>query len=145
MLQFTQIRLIDFMVKYALGTRCFIPNNYFIWESTRPVSDCSFCTNVTKVLILPNVTRSQFYQYAYQSRPILIKGGVQHWPAMKVFNFNFFKNLYETIDGAYESVNDNECQFLHFQSNFVTIQDVFRMSESRAKNLPGEKPWYIGL
>lgn len=142
--QFTQMHVIDFMVKYALGTRCFIPNNYLIWEATRPVSNCDFCINITKALILPNLTREEFAPYAYSSRPIIIKNAVQHWPAMTVFTYEFFKNLYENIEGAYESVDDG-CQFLHFQSDFVTIRDVFQMSEARAKNLPGEKSWYIGL
>lgn len=130
-------------ISYLLGTRCILPNNYFIWEATRPISDCQFCINVTRPIILPNVTREQFAPYAFSSKPIIVKNAVKHWPAMKHFSFNFLKKLYEEIDGAYESV-DEECQFLHFHSDFINLRDVFAMSEARSKFLKGEKPWYIG-
>lgn len=131
------------LVEYAQGVRCVIPNNYFIWEATRPISDCQFCMNVTEAIILENVTREQFTPYAYSSRPIVIKGAFLHWPAMKYFDFEFFKELYESVEDSYRSV-DEECQFLHFQSNFISLRDVFAMSEARIQGKPGEKSWYVG-
>jgi hypothetical protein len=62
--------LIASAVNYFLGIRCIVPNNYFVWEATRPVSDCSFCTNITKPIILGNVTREEFAPFAYSSKPI---------------------------------------------------------------------------
>lgn len=47
-------------INFILGIRCFIPNNYLIWEATRPISDCRYCHNVNKPLILPNMTRQEF-------------------------------------------------------------------------------------
>lgn len=29
--------------QFLLGVRCFVPNNYLVWEATRPISDCRFC------------------------------------------------------------------------------------------------------
>lgn len=44
-----------------LGVRCIVPNNYLIWEATRPESDCQFCSGVNRPLILENLTRDEFY------------------------------------------------------------------------------------
>ncbi|KAF5287863.1 hypothetical protein FQA39_LY15639 [Lamprigera yunnana] len=129
--------------KYFLGIRCVIPNNYFVWEATRPISDCQFCTNVTEPITLLNLTRDEFSKYAFSSKPIVIKNAIRHWSAVTVFNFDFFKNLYDNIDDAYRSV-DEECQFLHFRSNFISLRDVFAMSKARVNNKPGETPWYVG-
>lgn len=125
------------------GTRCFVPSNYFIWEFTRPVSNCDYCRNIDMPVILSNVTKEEFESYAYSSRPIIIKNAASHWQASKVFSFNFFKNLYKHIEGAYESVEE-DCQFLHFKSDFSSLREVFAMSEKRALNKKGEDPWYIG-
>lgn len=128
---------------HALGIRCVVPNNYFVWEATRPISDCSFCINVTGPIVLYNATREEFTPYAYTSKPMVIKKAFLDWPAMKYFDFYFFKQLYESVEGSYESV-DEECQFLHFQSNFISIRDVFKMDEARVRNEPGQQSWYVG-
>ncbi|KAF5303373.1 hypothetical protein FQR65_LT08286 [Abscondita terminalis] len=140
---FYQCGIFETILNYFLGIRCIIPNNYFVWEATRPISDCQFCTNVTEPLILLNVTREEFSKYAFSSKPIVIKNALHHWPAVTVFTFDFFKSLYDNIHDAYRSV-DEECQFLHFKSNFISLRDVFSMSEDRVKNQPGEASWYVG-
>lgn len=48
------------LVEHVMGVRCFMPNNYLIWEATRPISDCTFCSGVTKPRILSNVMREEF-------------------------------------------------------------------------------------
>lgn len=48
------------LIDAVLGVRCFIPNNYLIWEATRPISDCSFCIGVQRPLILMNTSREEF-------------------------------------------------------------------------------------
>ncbi|KZC13473.1 hypothetical protein WN55_05024 [Dufourea novaeangliae] len=128
--------------KRSSKTRCLVPNNYFIWEFTRPISNCDYCQDVTTALILPNLTREEFKKYAYSSRPMVIKNAATHWPASKVFSWKFFRDLYERTEGAYESVD--ECQFLHFKSNFTSLRDVFAMSEDRALQLSKKDPWYVG-
>lgn len=47
-------------IEYLLGIRCLLPNNYLIWEATRPVSDCRFCAGIQSPIILFNVTREKF-------------------------------------------------------------------------------------
>lgn len=54
------ILVIQPFIAYVLGIRCFVPNNYLVWEATRPVSDCSYCRSVRRPLILPNMTREEF-------------------------------------------------------------------------------------
>lgn len=135
--------LFHIIFTYILGVRCIIPNNYFVWEATRPLSNCEFCINVTEPIVLNNVSREGFAPFAYSSKPIVVKKAFLHWPALNLFDFYFFKKLYSSISDSYKSV-DEECQFLHFKSNFISIRDVFEMSEARIHNLPGEKSWYVG-
>lgn len=140
---FVQKTGIDFVIKYTQSARCLIPNNYLVWEFTRPVSNCDFCLGVDSVIVLDNITKEEFKKYAYSSKPIIVKKAASHWLASKVFSLQFFHSLYEQINGAYESVEE-ECQFLHFQSNFANLKEVFDMSYQRAMNFPGEDTWYIG-
>lgn len=44
----------------VLSVRCLLPNNYLVWEATRPLADCGYCANVTKPIILRNVSRRNF-------------------------------------------------------------------------------------
>lgn len=132
-----------FAIQYAQGVRCIIPNNYFVWEATRPIPDCKFCINVTKPIVLPNVTKEEFKKYAYISKPVVIRKAFTHWPAIRHFDFYFFKKLYDSVQDSYKSV-DEECQFLHFRSNFISLRDVFAMDSARIENKPGQKSWYVG-
>lgn len=130
-------------VQYILGIRCILSNNYFIWEATRPIKDCNFCVNITQPIILNNLTKEQFLPYAYSSKPIVIQKAFLHWPALNVFSLQFFRSLYNGTEDAYRSV-DEECQFLHFKSDFISIQDVLFMSEERSQNPQSDASWYVG-
>lgn len=131
------------IIKSFQGTRCLLPNNYLVWEFTRPIMNCDYCRDVEEPLILPNLTKEEFWFYSYSSRPMIIKNAAYDWPARKEFTLEFFRNLYERIEGAYESVEE-ECQFLHFKSNLANLREVFAMSENRALHREGEDPWYVG-
>lgn len=135
--------IFDSIIKNTLGTRCLLPNNYFIWEATRPETNCSMCEDVNSVLVFGNVTRDEFSNYAYSSRPMLVKGAALHWPAMKTFTYHFLKEIYQNVEGAYESIEE-ECQILTFKTEFRSLEDVFAMPESRVLLEEGEKPWYVG-
>lgn len=52
--------LIHTLFEHILGLRCFVPNNYLIWEATRPKSDCTFCMGYDGPIILSNLTREEF-------------------------------------------------------------------------------------
>lgn len=47
-------------VEYLLSARCLLPINHLVWEATRPLADCNYCANVTKPIILQNITRQNF-------------------------------------------------------------------------------------
>lgn len=67
---------------------------------------------------------------------------IEKWPALKTFSYEFFADLYDSTAGAYQSVED-ECQFLPFKTNFLSLQQAFHMNTERAKLRSGQ-PWYIG-
>lgn len=50
----------SFAVEYLLSARCLLPINHLVWEATRPLADCNYCANVTKPIILQNITRQNF-------------------------------------------------------------------------------------
>lgn len=132
------------VIKSFQETRCLLPNNYLVWEFTRPISNCDYCRGIDAPLILSNITKEEFRtSYSYSSRPIIIKNATYDWPARDKFTLEFFRNLYEHTDGAYESIEE-ECQFLHFKSNFANLREVFAMSKRRALHLEGEDSWYVG-
>lgn len=60
-----------------------------------------------------------------------------------MLNYTFLKDLYSRVPDAAKSVQD-ECQFLHFKSNFASLEDVFKMSPDRAEFKNNERPWYVG-
>lgn len=133
----------SFILINVKGIRCIVPNNYFVWEATRQISNCSFCINVSEPIILYNASKDEFAPHAYTSKPVIIRNAFLHWPAMKAFDFKFFQNMYNENEEAYKSV-DEECQFLHFKSDFTSLRDVFSMDYSRISNQPGQKSWYVG-
>lgn len=81
--------------------------------------------------------------YAYSSAPIIIKNAVSHWPAVTLLNYTYLKDLYLRTPGALDSVHE-DCQFLHFKSNFMSLHQVFEMPRERAEMVAGQQPWYIG-
>lgn len=125
-------------------SRCVIENNYFLMEVTRPIADCKICKNVENFIVLQNVTKEEFAVYAYLGQPLLVHGGCLNWTALDVFDFDFFKSLYSSTTGAFESVED-ECQFFPFRTKFLSLHEVFHMQEERAKMTSNTaETWYIG-
>ncbi|XP_001352447.3 uncharacterized protein [Drosophila pseudoobscura] len=126
-------------ISFLLGVRCFLPNNYLVWEATRPISDCAFCKGVQGPLILSNLTREEFAPHAYSSLPIIVKKAVAHWPAQKILSFGYIRDLYDSVPGSIESV----CQFQHFNSDLKSLKEVFEMQLERS-NLSQGAPWFVG-
>lgn len=55
--------LINFnlIAEYLLSIRCFVPNNYLVYEASRPIEfDCKFCFGVQRPLLLQNLTKAEF-------------------------------------------------------------------------------------
>lgn len=123
--------------------RCIIDNNYFLMEMTRPITDCKICENVYNFTVLQNVSKEEFSRYAYLGHPLLVRGGCLDWSALDVFSFEFFKNLYSTTPGAFETVED-ECQFFPFRTTFLSLYEVLNMPRERANMTSNAETWYIG-
>lgn len=49
-----------YFVNSVLSARCLLPSNYLVWEATRPLANCAYCVNVTKPIILRNISRRDF-------------------------------------------------------------------------------------
>lgn len=47
------------VIEHLSSIRCFMPNNYLVWEATRPISNCGFCASVEAPLIFPNITQAE--------------------------------------------------------------------------------------
>ncbi|XP_028038226.1 uncharacterized protein LOC114248975 [Bombyx mandarina] len=106
----------------------------------RTPEDCSMCIGVDGVTRLTNVTPLQFEdKYAYSATPVIVTDATEKWPAMKVFNFNFFSRFYSNNNLGRQT---NDCFYFAYKSGLNSLQEVFNMDERRA-NLSGE-PWYVG-
>ncbi|CAH2090955.1 unnamed protein product [Euphydryas editha] len=140
---FIAAALAGLAVEYLLSARCLLPINHLVWEVARPLADCNYCANITKPIILQNISRRNFRKYAYSSKPIIVKKAIKHWRGAKELNFYMFKRLYEEISGSYESLEEG-CQFLNFKTNLFTLKEVFEMPDARVRNEPGQEPWYVG-
>ncbi|XP_047469996.1 uncharacterized protein LOC125025803 [Penaeus chinensis] len=128
-----------------VASRCLVRNNYFVMEATRLRTDCGrVCAGVRAAAELgANVSRAAFAEWAYRSRPLVVRGAAARWPALARFSPAFFRSAYDSVEGAYEAVAD-ECQFLPFRSEFEGLRDALAMHPARAARAPGTRPWYFG-
>ncbi|XP_046406321.1 uncharacterized protein LOC124171223 [Ischnura elegans] len=112
-------------------------------RALRPPEDCSMCRGLTKVEKVANISPEEFEKrYAYTGCPVVIVDAMVNWTAQNEFSFEFFKELYEE-SSEYSSFQMN-CQFFPYETEFQSLQEVFNMSEDRARMKQGTKPWYIG-
>lgn len=128
-----------------VSSRCLVRNNYFVMEATRLRTDCGrVCAGVRAAVELgANVSRAAFAEWAYRSRPLVVRQAATRWPALDRLSLAFFRSVYDSVEGAYEAVAD-ECQFLPFRSEFVDLRDALAMHPARAARAPGTRPWYFG-
>lgn len=107
----------------------------------RKPENCDICKNVQKINKVSNITPEEFeIKYIVKSEPVVIKDAAKNWSAMKVFSFEFFKNLYEAND--YEG--EDNCQFFPYKTEFNSLREVFNMSAERSNLKDGTLPWYVG-
>ncbi|VEN56394.1 unnamed protein product [Callosobruchus maculatus] len=139
-----EFQCVNTAVNYLLGIRCIFPNNYIVWAATRPIASCDFCVDLTRPLLFTNVSQDKFSLHAYTSKPILIKEAFLHWPAMHVFTLKYFEELYSNIELQQNRNAEEGCQFLHFNSNFISLKDVLSMSRQTTVKVPIKKSWYVG-
>ena len=94
-------------------------------ETCRDLIDCNMCEDVFEIdeIDIDNLTQELFIKhYDSSGRPVLIKNAVQHWQAMTKFNFEFFQDLYLTIQSPVLSNEDPDCEFLNWSPDFETLK-----------------------
>lgn len=109
----------------------------------REPENCEICRDVHTVSIVNNISPEDFYKnYAKLSKPLIVKGGADSWPAAKLFTFDFFKNIHQRTD--MNNGRKSNCQFFPYKTEFKHLGEVFNMSKARAELARDEKGWYIG-
>ncbi|XP_046620673.1 uncharacterized protein LOC124305371 [Neodiprion virginianus] len=117
--------------------KCIIDMPSSVHQVFRPPQDCSMCLGIQQVDKVTKIDPALFeLRYAYSGQPVVVTDATTNWTAPKVFSFAFFKSLYEGQEA--------DCQFFPYKTEFKSLREVFNMSTSRALQLAGTKPWYIG-
>ena len=130
------------VVKAYTGAPCLVSEVFPLSEAVVPFVDCGMCEGVTGAPRLTNLSQEEFIRnYAYQSKPILVVGAASDWPALDVFSYDYFKNLYLSRPGALEGDNA-QGQFFAYSSNIKDLADLFALP-SEVATMSKEK-WYIG-
>ena len=140
------LAVVAFLYYQTMDPRCAISSNLLLLELARPAVSCDVCKDMKQVPTVDGdtFTKEKFLKdYAYNGIPLLIKGGAKNWTALDTFSFNYLKELYEQTDGALEAV-EFDCQFFPYKTSFLTLAEVFNMSEARSRIAEGEKQWYVG-
>ena len=134
--------LFHFLGFKLLTNDCTVTFPTIIADTFRPAIDCSFCRSVDSFDIRNNLQPSEFETYyAYSRRPLKITDATLNWTAPDVFDYWYFKEIYD----EFEANNENfDCQFFPYKSGFSSIFEAFRMPGSRVNQETGEKPWYFG-
>ncbi|ESP03764.1 hypothetical protein LOTGIDRAFT_109925 [Lottia gigantea] len=126
------------------GSRCIIDINPVITEMVRPLANCEPCRGLHSVPVERNISVEEFMKkYAFTGVPVLVKDATTNWTAMNEFSYHFFKDLYDSLEGSFQ-VNDEECQFFPYKTEFESLEEAFSMPEDRVNFKEGEKPWYFG-
>ena len=134
--------LIHHNITFMFIFKCFLDYPFDQTKVFREMEDCNFCKNVTQVNRVNNMSPEEFeIQYILKTKPVVVTDGTRGWSAPDVFNFNFFKKLYETTNIEND---DNECQFFPYKTEFKSLSEALNMSTDRSMLETGTKPWYIG-
>ena len=67
---------------------------------------------------------------------------IGNWSAIDHFSLEFFVNLYEQIGNEIYTSLEEECQFLPFKTEFLSLQNALKGISSRSH--PLNAVWYIG-
>ena len=120
---------------------CLLEQNPVSMEMTRPLANCSMCQELESVPRIDNISKKEFIEiYAYSGRPIVVTDAISNWSALELFNFSYFKKLYEETKESYQ-INE-DCQFFPYRTDFKSLKDAFNMTVNRS--LLQEDSWYFG-
>lgn len=108
----------------------------------RKPSDCSFCEGITSGTRISNVDPDEFEEkFAYSGQIAVVTDATKNWTAIDVFDFWFFKRVYERDDPKLKTLG---CQFFRYQTKFKSLFDAFKMDNARVEYKSGTEPWYFG-
>lgn len=89
--------------------KCLVSLPDSLSHAFRPPEDCGFCRNITKAERISNISPHEFEQkYAYSAKPVVVTDATVNWTALDVFDFWYFKDVYENSLSDGEQLN---CQF----------------------------------
>lgn len=122
---------------------CLMNVNEIFIEVTRKPTNCSLvCEGLKEIPRVSDLSQEDFVsKYAYSGRPVVVIDAAKNWSATERFNFTFFKELFEKNKDAYR-VNEDECQFFPYNTEFTSFEQAMNMSKERSEWK--EKPWYFG-
>lgn len=122
---------------------CLVNVNEIFIEVTRKRTNCSLlCEGLTEIPRVSDLTKREFAtKYAYTGRPVVVVDGAKDWSAVDRFNFTFFKDLFDKNKDAYR-VNEEECQFFPYRTEFISLEQAMNMSKERSEWKA--EPWYFG-
>lgn len=122
---------------------CLVEVNEIFIEVTRKRTNCSLlCEGLTEIPRVSHLSKQEFVtKYAYTGRPVVVVDGAKNWSAVDRFNFTFFKDLFDKNKEAYR-VNEDECQFFPYRTEFISLEEALNMSKERSEWKA--EPWYFG-
>ena len=121
---------------------CIIPVPPMISGMIQPLANCNICQGVVEAPRFLDLNRKDFaLHHAHSSRPIVVVGAALHWPAMEIFSYTYFMNLYRKFPDAIAG-DTTQGQFFSYSSKIQTLKDLFELSPERV-NMTSES-WYIG-
>lgn len=95
--------------KLFFTDQCLIEMPQQLALAFRPAENCEFCLNVTQVERVASILPADFEKsFAYNARPVIITDGTVNWTALDVFDYWYFKQVYEM---AYDDSERTNCQF----------------------------------
>ena len=122
---------------------CLLNVNEIFIEVTRKRTNCTLlCEGLTEIPRVSGLSKQDFAaNYAYTGRPVVVVDGAKNWSAIDRFNFTFFKELFDKNKDAYR-VNEEECQFFPYRTDFFSLEQAMNMSKERSEWKA--EPWYFG-
>lgn len=72
---------------------------------------------------------------------MIVTDATNNWTATEVFDFHYFKELYEKDDPQMKTL---DCQFFPYKSGLKNLFQAFKMDKDRVDYKAGSQPWYFG-
>ncbi|KAF5306007.1 hypothetical protein FQR65_LT07500 [Abscondita terminalis] len=109
----------------------------------REPETCDICVDTYEVPKIRNLSRDDFENlFVIPGKPLVVTDATKDWLAAKMFSFEFFKKLYDSI--REDDYSETDCQFFPYKTEFKSLKEALNMTIERSRLEPGTLPWYIG-